>query len=80
MRDLALAWPDPADVAAAAATLPWGHVQVLLDRLPDTPTRAWYAERAIAGGWSRAVLQDPIAGLFMSGWELGTPWLTDWTP
>ncbi|PFG65714.1 LOW QUALITY PROTEIN: putative nuclease of restriction endonuclease-like (RecB) superfamily [Propionibacteriaceae bacterium ES.041] len=55
MRKVALAWPDP-NCAAAAAQLPWGHEIVLLDRLPDTSQRDWYAAQAYAGGWSRGAL------------------------
>ncbi|WP_179254639.1 DUF1016 N-terminal domain-containing protein [Enemella evansiae] len=59
MRKVALAWPDP-NCAAAAAQLPWGHEIVLLDRLPDTSQRDWYAAQAYAGGWSRGALEDRI--------------------
>ena len=40
-----------------AAQLSWFHVVVLLPKLPDAATREWYAERTIANGWSRQVLE-----------------------
>lgn len=43
------------------AQLPWGHVRALLDRFDDPATRLWYAERAVADGWSRTVLDTMIA-------------------
>ncbi len=58
MRALAAAWPQV--VPQPVAQLPWGHVRELLDRLEDQPTREWYATRAAADGWSRAVLQAMV--------------------
>ena len=43
------------------AQLPWGHVTVLLDKLDDQGQREFYAARAAAYGWSRAVLSHHIA-------------------
>lgn len=43
------------------AQLPWGHVTVLLDKLGDQGQREFYAARAAAYGWSRAVLTHHIA-------------------
>ncbi len=61
MRALAAAWPDGAAfVQQAAAQLPWGHLLVLLDRLDSQAERDWYAARAVAEGWSRAVLEFSI--------------------
>lgn len=59
MRALAAAWPQT--VPQAVAQLPWGHVRGLLDRLEDPGVREWYAARAVAEGWSRAVLETMIA-------------------
>lgn len=60
MRDLARAWPDEAILQRLVAKLPWGHNATLLDRLADRDTRVFYAERAIAHGWTRAVLETRI--------------------
>ncbi len=37
------------------AQIPWGHNAVLLEKLQDTATRLWYAEKTLQRGWSRAV-------------------------
>lgn len=60
MRALFAAWPQETIVRQAAAQLPWGHPQVLLDRLDDQPTRAWNADQAVQHGWSRSVLTHHI--------------------
>jgi len=60
MRTFASAWPE-AIAQQAAAQLPWGHIMVLLDRVPATPDRDWYAAHAVENGWSRAVLEHHIA-------------------
>ena len=66
MRALAEAWPGPDDggppiVQRPVAQLPWGHNIVLLTKLEDPDERAWYAQQAIAQGWSRAVLDAHIS-------------------
>lgn len=60
MRGLAQTWPTLEVVQQAAAQLPWGHILVLLDKLPDRASRDWYAARAAEGGWSRAVLLNQV--------------------
>ncbi len=40
-----------------ADQLPWFHVVQVLTRLATPELRAWYAERAVAEGWSRTTLQ-----------------------
>ncbi|HEU4560296.1 MAG TPA: PDDEXK nuclease domain-containing protein [Longimicrobium sp.] len=42
------------------AELPWGHNIVLLEKVPTTPERLWYAEMAVRHGWSRNVLLHQI--------------------
>ena len=44
------------------AQLPWGHIIVLLDALPDRLTRDFYAAQAVQHGWSRSVLSHMISG------------------
>ncbi|MET4050469.1 MULTISPECIES: DUF1016 N-terminal domain-containing protein [unclassified Rhodococcus (in: high G+C Gram-positive bacteria)] len=46
MRTFAGEFPEPS-AQHAVAHLPWGHVTVLLDRVPDAATRNWNAERAV---------------------------------
>lgn len=65
MRRAAEVWPTADEsVHQVGAQLPWRHVTVLLDRLGTREDRDWYAARAAAEGWSRAVLEHKIkAGL-----------------
>ncbi|WP_042875936.1 PDDEXK nuclease domain-containing protein [Cupriavidus necator] len=60
MRAFAEAWPDAAIVQQLVGQLPWGHNQVLLQKLKSVEQRAWYAQQALAHGWSRAVLLAQI--------------------
>lgn len=62
MRSFAGAWPDLAMLQQAAATLPWTHQMVLLDKLDGPDLRRWYAERAVEEGWSRGILALQIEG------------------
>lgn len=43
-----------------SATFPWGHNVELLSTLDAPSDRVWYAEQAIAHGWSRNVLAAQI--------------------
>ncbi len=56
MRAFAEAWPDRAIVQQLAAQIPWWHNCVLLDRMKDADTRAFYIRKTIEHGWSRSVL------------------------
>lgn len=58
MKTLAGIWPE--ELPQAVATLPWGHVRLLLDKLDDTEDREWYASGAVEHGWSRAVLETQV--------------------
>lgn len=40
--------------------LPWGTNVILLEKVKDPATRLWYAQQAVANGWSRAVLTVQI--------------------
>ena len=42
-------------VQQVAAQLPWGHHQVLLDKVKDPEQRMFYIQKAIENGWSRDV-------------------------
>lgn len=60
MRSFAEAWPDGAIVQQLVGQLPWGHNQVLLQKLKSVEQREWYARQALTHGWSRAVLLAQI--------------------
>jgi len=60
MRDFAESWPVVEIVQQLAAQLPWFHIVVLMTRMKDASSREWYAQRAIAEGWSRATLEVQI--------------------
>ena len=62
MRAFAVAWPDAEFVQQVAAQIPWGHNQVLLDRIQEPKERRWYAQAVIQHGWSRNVLVHHIEG------------------
>lgn len=62
MRAFAVAWPDAEFVQQVAAQIPWGHNQVLLDRIQEPNERRWYAHAAIQHGWSRNLLVHHIEG------------------
>lgn len=61
MRSFARAWPGVDEIAQQpVAQLPWGHITVLLDKLPDRKLREWYAAHAAANGWTRSTLEHHI--------------------
>jgi len=39
------------------AQLPWYHQLALLDKLPDSESRHWYAANTIEHNWSRKVIR-----------------------
>ncbi len=61
MRAFAWAWPDLDEIVQQpVAQLPWGHITVLLNQFDDRELRDWYADQAVANGWSRAVLEHHV--------------------
>jgi predicted nuclease of restriction endonuclease-like (RecB) superfamily len=60
MRAFADAWPNREIVQQLAAQIPWGHNCVLLDRVKDVETRAFYIRQTIRQGWARSVLMHQI--------------------
>ena len=56
MRAFAQAWPDREIVQQLGAQIPWKHNCVLLDRVKDNETRAFYIRKTVEHGWSRSVL------------------------
>jgi predicted nuclease of restriction endonuclease-like (RecB) superfamily len=59
MRTFAAAYPDGI-AQQSAAQLPWRHIMVLLDKVPDPTVRDWYAAQDVQHGWSSAVLSHHI--------------------
>lgn len=60
MRAFAEAWDDEQIVQQIVGQIPWGHNVRLLDKASNRKERLWYAQQAIANGWSRAVLEHQI--------------------
>lgn len=60
MRRFALALPGSEFPQQPVGEIPWGHITVLLDKLPDPDARSWYAAQTVRNGWSRAVLLNQI--------------------
>jgi len=56
MRAFASAWPERQFVQEGLAQITWYHNIALLERLGDSQTRLWYAQKTIANGWSHNVL------------------------
>lgn len=61
MRAFAEAYPQGTIVKQLVSQLPWGHVVHLIQRVKAPEVRIWYARAAIAGGWSRNILDLQIA-------------------
>ena len=57
MRYFAEHCPDGQFGQQSAAQLPWFHIVLLLTRLTSSVERQWYAEQAVAMGWSRLTLE-----------------------
>ncbi|MEL6320659.1 MAG: PDDEXK nuclease domain-containing protein [Cyanobacteria bacterium J06626_14] len=65
MRAFADAYPNEQIVLQVVAQIPWGHNQILLNKLDTQEQRLWYARETVENGWSRAVLEAQIeAGLY----------------
>ncbi|MFN8342907.1 MAG: PDDEXK nuclease domain-containing protein [Cyclobacteriaceae bacterium] len=43
-----------------AAQLPWGHLQVLMDKVTDETKVDFYLAKCVENGWSRAILNEQI--------------------
>jgi hypothetical protein len=59
MATLASRWPSGIG-QRPIARLPWGLVATLLDSCPEPEIADFYAQRAVAEGWTRPVLQTMI--------------------
>jgi predicted nuclease of restriction endonuclease-like (RecB) superfamily len=56
MRAFAECYEDESIVQQVVANLPWGHNVRLMEAVKEPTERLWYAQMAIAHGWSRNVL------------------------
>lgn len=56
MRFFAKECPELRIGQQTADRLPWFHIVTVLTKLTDPTLRGWYAERAVAEGWSRDTL------------------------
>jgi predicted nuclease of restriction endonuclease-like (RecB) superfamily len=54
MRRFAELWPEVEVVQQLLHNLPWFHLCTIIDKAVDN--RDWYAQAAVAYGWSRAIL------------------------
>ncbi len=60
MRAMAETWSEEQIVQEPLAQLTWYHNLALLEKLDDSATRLWYAQRTVENGWSRNVLVAQI--------------------
>jgi predicted nuclease of restriction endonuclease-like (RecB) superfamily len=60
MRAFAAAWPGKPIVQQLAAQIPWFHNCVLMEKISDPQTRAWYVQQTLKNGWSRSILELQI--------------------
>jgi len=60
MRAFASAWPKRQIVQEVLAQITWYHNIALIEKLDDTQPRLWYAQKAIANGWSHSILTMQI--------------------
>lgn len=60
MAQFASDFPDEEFVQQAVAQIPWGHLTVLLSKVPDYTAKCWYVQNCIKNGCSRSVLVHQI--------------------
>ncbi len=60
MQTFAGAYPDFEFAQQPAAQIPWGHNQVILDKISHQQERDWYIQKTIENGWSRNILTMQI--------------------
>lgn len=60
MRAFAETYTDETILQQVVANLPWGHNVRLMEAVKDPEARLWYAQQAIAHGWSRNILLTQI--------------------
>jgi predicted nuclease of restriction endonuclease-like (RecB) superfamily len=60
MRSFAATWADRSIVQELLAQLTWYHNIALLEKLPNSEQRLWYARKTLEHGWSRNILAVQI--------------------
>ena len=60
MRAFAAAWPELSIVQEVLAQITWYHNVAIIEKIPQTSIREWYARATIKNGWSRNVLVHQI--------------------
>lgn len=60
MRAFAETYTDETILQQVVANLPWGHNVRLMEAVKNPEARLWYAQQAIAHGWSRNILMTQI--------------------
>jgi len=65
MKKFAEIWTDNSILQQVVAKIPWRSNIVLMDKLQDTKSRLWYAEKLIENGWSSNVLDLMISSRTM---------------
>ncbi|MEM6836651.1 MAG: PDDEXK nuclease domain-containing protein [Cyanobacteria bacterium P01_C01_bin.120] len=60
MRAFAETYADETILQQVVANLPWGHNVRLMEAVKNPEERLWYAQQAIAQGWSRNILMMQI--------------------
>ncbi|MEM6519358.1 MAG: PDDEXK nuclease domain-containing protein, partial [Cyanobacteria bacterium P01_C01_bin.70] len=71
MRAFAETYADEAILQQVVANLPWGHNVRLMEAVKDPEERLWYAQEAIAQGWSRNILMMQIDNQLYSQHQSG---------
>ena len=61
MRKFAEQWKDFSIVQRCVAQIPWRSNILLIDKLENTQSRLWYAQKLLENGWSRDVLDMMIS-------------------
>jgi hypothetical protein len=62
MKRFASCWPDYSIVQQAVAQIPWRSNIVFMDKLNNTDSRIWYAEKLLEKGWRSNILELMIEG------------------
>ena len=61
MRRVYVAWSEAEkSVQQLVGLIPWGHHLLLVTKVADAETRAWYLAQTVEHGWSRSILASHI--------------------
>ena len=60
MRKFYVTYGDMANLPLPVANLPWTHNFILIEKVKDPEKRVWYAEKCLANGWGKVVLEHQI--------------------